>query len=190
MRSRADMPQEPAAVTGAGVVLGSWLYSVDSPLRPLPCWRSTRPPSSSGLGRRPFKAEARVRIPLGARFRARPSRSCRGAMTTQQHERAPVEESGRPHLPVKEEIAGSKPVGRAIRTPSRPLGRRGVVRDDYMRRSHRFAARTISQDAAIAFRALQPVVRELAIDCLIPPTSILSSFYTGGAWRHRAPSAP
>jgi hypothetical protein len=25
------------------------------------------PPSSSGLGRRPFKAEARVRIPLGAR---------------------------------------------------------------------------------------------------------------------------
>ncbi len=25
------------------------------------------PPSSSGLGHRPFKAEARVRIPLGAR---------------------------------------------------------------------------------------------------------------------------
>ena len=34
---------------------------------------------------------------------------------TMHHNRipAPVEESGRPHLPVKEEIAGSKPVGRA-----------------------------------------------------------------------------
>jgi hypothetical protein len=62
------------------------------------------PPSSSGLGRRPFKAEARVRIPLGARHHR-----------TTRHNRipAPVEESGRPHLPVKEEIAGSKPVGRA-----------------------------------------------------------------------------
>jgi hypothetical protein len=56
-----------------------------------------RPPSSSGLGRRPFKAVARVRIPLGAR-------NCIPA---------PVEESGRPHRPVKAEIAGSKPVGRA-----------------------------------------------------------------------------
>ena len=29
--------------------------------------RSSAPPSSSGLGHRPFKAAARVRIPLGAR---------------------------------------------------------------------------------------------------------------------------
>lgn len=30
--------------------------------------RSSEPPSSSGLGHRPFKAAARVRIPLGARI--------------------------------------------------------------------------------------------------------------------------
>ena len=34
------------------------------------------PPSSSGLGRRPFKAEARVRIPLGARHRASRHSTC------------------------------------------------------------------------------------------------------------------
>ena len=58
----------------------------------------TEPPSSSGLGFRPFKAATRVRIPLGAHNRIA---------------HAPVEESGRPHRPVKAEIAGSKPVGRA-----------------------------------------------------------------------------
>ncbi len=57
------------------------------------------PPSSSGLGFRPFKAATRVRIPLGAPNKIH----------------APVEESGRPHRPVKAEIAGSKPVGRATR---------------------------------------------------------------------------
>ena len=36
-----------------------------------------------------------------------------GRQDRHEQERAPVEESGRPHLPVKEEIAGSKPVGRA-----------------------------------------------------------------------------
>jgi hypothetical protein len=60
----------------------------------------TGPPSSSGLGFRPFKAATRVRIPLGAHNRIA---------------HAPVEESGRPHRPVKAEIAGSKPVGRAGR---------------------------------------------------------------------------
>jgi hypothetical protein len=30
--------------------------------------RSVEPPSSSGLGHRPFKAAARVRIPLGAQW--------------------------------------------------------------------------------------------------------------------------
>jgi hypothetical protein len=35
------------------------------------------PPSSSGLGRRPFKAEARVRIPLGARTEVAPATSAR-----------------------------------------------------------------------------------------------------------------
>ena len=44
---------------------GPWLYSLE--LSPMGRWRGAGPPSSSGLGRRPFKAEARVRIPLGAR---------------------------------------------------------------------------------------------------------------------------
>jgi hypothetical protein len=55
------------------------------------------PPSSSGPGFRPFKAATRVRIPLGAHNRIL----------------AGVEEPGRPHRPVKAEIAGSKPVTRA-----------------------------------------------------------------------------
>ena len=84
-----------------------------------PCYPSSAPqqeagssPSSSGLGRRPFKAEARVRIPLGARHHPLHSTTAPAPVTTAH---APVEESGRPHLPVKEEIAGSKPVGRARR---------------------------------------------------------------------------
>ena len=48
------------------------------------------PPSSSGLGRRPFKPEARVRIPLGARWGRGEAWSSR--------------------RPVKPEIAGSNPV--------------------------------------------------------------------------------
>ena len=67
------------------------------------------PPSSSGLGHRPFKAAARVRIPLGAR-------------TTTEY--AGVEESGRPHRTVKAKIAGSKPVTRARSTgPGSSVGR-------------------------------------------------------------------
>ena len=83
-----------------------------------PCYPSSAPqqeagssPSSSGLGRCPFKAEARVRIPLGARHHQHQAPSGASAAVTTAH--APVEESGRPHLPVKEEIAGSKPVRRA-----------------------------------------------------------------------------
>ncbi len=62
-------------------------------------------PSSSGLGRRPFKAEARVRTPLGAlhdrRLGAEDNRTCVcGGVRS-------------PHRPVKAEIAGSKPVRRA-----------------------------------------------------------------------------
>jgi hypothetical protein len=72
----------------------------------------TGPPSSSGLGFRPFKAATRVRIPLGAHNRIA---------------HAPVEESGRPHRPVKAEIAGSKPVGRAD-LPAVSLRRPQVVR--------------------------------------------------------------
>ena len=37
---------------------------------------------------------------------------------------APVEESGRPHRPVKAEIAGSKPVGRADLPAVFPFGGR------------------------------------------------------------------
>jgi hypothetical protein len=54
------------------------------------------PPSSSGLGRRPFKAVARVRIPLGAR----PHPRSRGAAWSARR-------------PVKAEVAGSNPVGTA-----------------------------------------------------------------------------
>jgi hypothetical protein len=78
----------------SGGQAGSSIYCLGCP-----AGGGTRSPSSRGLGRRPFKAEARVRIPLGAR-------------TTTAY-RAPVEESGRPHRPVKAEIAGSKPVRRA-----------------------------------------------------------------------------
>jgi hypothetical protein len=55
-----------------------WLYSVGCPRGRYPAGGAPAPPSSSGLGRRPFKAEARVRIPLGARFRARIFGSARG----------------------------------------------------------------------------------------------------------------
>ena len=59
---------------------------------------SVEPPSSSGLGHRPFKAAARVRIPLGARWV--PARhnawSCRAAWSARH--------------PVKVEVAGSNPV--------------------------------------------------------------------------------
>jgi hypothetical protein len=47
---------------GDGALPGPWLYFETAPTEP-------RSPSSRGLGRRPFKAEARVRIPLGARDR-------------------------------------------------------------------------------------------------------------------------
>jgi hypothetical protein len=59
--------------------------------------RPPEPPSSSGLGHRPFKAAARVRIPLGARSpRVGDKRSCRAARSARH--------------PVKVEVAGSNPV--------------------------------------------------------------------------------
>ena len=82
----------------------------DCRLRPL-CWvgprrraprvaaaTTVRPPSSSGLGHRPFKAAARVRIPLGARLAHCVGRvwSCRAAWSARH--------------PVKVEVAGSNPV--------------------------------------------------------------------------------
>jgi hypothetical protein len=57
------------------------------------------PSSSSGPGRRPFKAVARVRIPLGARPGSYRTRS-RGAARSARR-------------PVKAEVAGSNPVGTA-----------------------------------------------------------------------------
>ena len=61
------------------------------------------PPSSSGLGRRPFKAVARVRIPLGARTTAMVLWSSWSA-----------------RRPVKAEVAGSSPVRTAFRTADVP----------------------------------------------------------------------
>src|SRR5439155_15454547 len=87
-------------------------YTARAPTEP-------RSPSSRGLGRRPFKAEARVRIPLGAREGA--------PAPTHNHISAPVEESGRPHRPVKAKIAGSKPVRRAGRHVRRTYGSRSIL---------------------------------------------------------------
>jgi hypothetical protein len=43
-------------------------YAFEAPNgQPLEAGFKAQPPSSSGLGRRPFKAVARVRIPLGVR---------------------------------------------------------------------------------------------------------------------------
>ena len=58
--------EEASRGVPGGIFHGGALYSV------CPCWgrvarRAPLPPSSSGLGYRPFKAAARVRIPLGAR---------------------------------------------------------------------------------------------------------------------------
>ena len=60
-------------------------------------WRlgsTAKPPSSSGLGRRPFKAVARVRIPLGVR----------------QLNSKVLWSSWSARRPVKAEVAGSSPV--------------------------------------------------------------------------------
>src|SRR5580658_3059569 len=68
------------------------------------------PPSSSGLGHRPFKAAARVRIPLGAQL-ARlliTTWSCRAAWSARH--------------PVKVEVAGSNPVRTARSVAGLPLG--------------------------------------------------------------------
>jgi hypothetical protein len=71
-----------------------------------------KPPSSSGLGHRPFKAAARVRIPLGVLLaHASGARSCR-AVWSARH-------------PVKVEVAGSNPVGTA---QARGRQRPGTVR--------------------------------------------------------------
>ena len=50
----------PVSVPYAGAVPDGGLIRLRRP-------RPSAPPSSSGLGHRPFKAAARVRIPLGAR---------------------------------------------------------------------------------------------------------------------------
>ena len=67
-----------------------------------------RPPSSSGLGHRPFKAAARVRIPLGAPVGSR----SRGAVWSARR-------------PVKPEVAGSNPVGTASLAQQRGEPRSG-----------------------------------------------------------------
>jgi hypothetical protein len=65
----------------------------------------TEPPSSSGLGLRPFKAAARVRIPLGAR----------------QDSHKAQWRSWLARRPVTAEVAGSSPVW--VAASERPQGR-------------------------------------------------------------------
>src|SRR6185436_10024907 len=76
-----------------------------------------RPPSSSGLGRRPFTAVARVRIPLGVRDAATRSES-----STQESKA--LWRSWLARRPVTAEVAGSSPVRVAIsaRYVCGPLG--------------------------------------------------------------------
>jgi hypothetical protein len=67
-------PQQTAVPAGKlGAVALCWLWSLSPMLGQSPTADATgnggeslEPPSSSGLGHRPFKAAARVRIPLGA----------------------------------------------------------------------------------------------------------------------------
>src|SRR4051812_5164247 len=80
----------------------------------IPTWLTSRkdercgyaPPSSRGPGHRPFKAAARVRIPLGARS-GRPARSSAGARAIS---------SGVERLPYKEEVAGSNPASPTLKS--------------------------------------------------------------------------
>ena len=78
---------------------------------------TVEPPSSSGLGHRPFKAAARVRIPLGALSAAAGNAwSCRAARSARH--------------PVKVEVAGSNPVrtaGDAHQRPSKMAQSHGQV---------------------------------------------------------------
>ena len=67
------------------------------------------PSSSSGLGRRPFKAVARVRIPLGAR-----------------HDSKVLWSSWSARRPVKAEVAGSSPVRTASVSAGQGLARRSA----------------------------------------------------------------
>ena len=81
-----------------------------------PTLTRSEPPSSSGLGRRPFTPVTRVRIPLGVRRRYGSSRttwSC-GAVWSARR-------------PVKPEVAGSNPVRTANLTGSSEQVRRGRV---------------------------------------------------------------
>ena len=74
-------------------ILSSWAGNC----RTIPGSRAGRlytPPSSRGPGHRPFKAAARVRIPLGAYVLRRRARAI---------------SSGVEHLPYKEGVAGSNP---------------------------------------------------------------------------------
>src|SRR5215217_4038942 len=61
------------------------------------------PSSSSGLGRRPFKAVARVRIPLGVQNRVRPEQLSKVLWSSWSARR-----------PVKAEVACSSPVRTAM----------------------------------------------------------------------------
>src|SRR3954462_3980870 len=80
----------------------------------IPTWLTSRkgerrgyaPPSSRGPGHRPFKAAARVRIPLGARS-GRPARRSTGARAIS---------SGVERLPYKEEDAGSNPASPTLKS--------------------------------------------------------------------------
>jgi hypothetical protein len=83
--------------------------------QPLEAGVKAQPPSSSGLGRRPFKAVARVRIPLGVHgFRV-------GFGRQGDHSKAPWR-SWLARRPVTAEVAGSSPVGVAARAGSTPSG--------------------------------------------------------------------
>ena len=86
-------------------------------------------PSSSGPGHRPFKAAARVRIPLGARKR---SQQLHDHSSLQDHRSCKTTwsrgEAWSSRRPVKAEVAGSNPVGTATRTSSSSSQRRGTTR--------------------------------------------------------------
>jgi hypothetical protein len=75
-----------------------------------------KPPSSSGLGRRPFKAVARVRIPLGAQLAYAGARSCGavGVLAALSRRRSRVQVPSGPQGPSR---AGSS-VGTSVRLKS------------------------------------------------------------------------
>ena len=119
----------PVELIVPGPALGAWMrsappygtvlevsigvpYAFQAPNgQPLEAGVTAQPPSSSGLGRRPFKAVARVRIPLGVHgFRV-------GFGRDGDHSEAPWR-SWLARRPVTAEVAGSSPVGVAARAGS------------------------------------------------------------------------